>query len=62
MNPFSLLTNLTLNEVLKKELSDPVTGVKTVGETMVVQLLVFDETLGKAITNCLFTFQFPFHI
>lgn len=60
MNTFSLLTNLAINEVLKKELTDPVTGDKTEGETMVVQLLVLDQTLGKAITHCLSNFQFPF--
>lgn len=58
MNPLSLLTNLAINEVVK---NDRITGSEDgAHKGVTVQLLVTNETLGKAITECLSNFQFPF--
>ncbi|MCB0667718.1 MAG: hypothetical protein KDC80_17940 [Saprospiraceae bacterium] len=58
MNPLSLLTNLAINEVVKKEhIEAPEDSAHA---RISVQLLVTDANLGKAIKNCLSDFQFPF--
>ncbi|MCB0688338.1 MAG: hypothetical protein KDC53_17490 [Saprospiraceae bacterium] len=60
MKPASLLTNLAINDILSRSQTDGEQIQPDSSSNISVQLVVLEETLGKAITNCLAKFQFPF--
>jgi len=61
MKPLSLLTNLSINDIVGNGQTEASSDSKVpILQGQTVHLLVLEEAMGQAITQCLSGFQFPF--